>query len=504
MVEGDRLGEPDEADARARTAALAHAHEQRLADEQRDERRRRGAFYTPPALVDWVLDHALPPSGAVLDPACGTGHFLVAAARRVGARNVHGSDLDAEAVLIARLRLQAEDPTLTAAEVAERVVVADGLTAWQGRRFAAVVGNPPFLGQLRRRSAGRAEHQRRELGAYTDTSAVFLHAALDLVEDGGAVALVQPLSVLAARDAGPVRAAVAERGAVTDFWCADRPVFAGTPVLTCVPVVRIGARPPTDPGAWGALAAPYFGIPTVDLPAGSGTIGDLAACTADFRDQYYGLRPFVRDDPGGELLGHAPLVTSGLIEPAELRWGRTPTRFARQEYDAPSVDLAALRAAGGLARWAEARLVPKLLVAGQGRVIEAVVDEEGAWLPSVPVVTVAPHDPADLWRLLAVTLAPPVVAAAAARYLGTGLTPGSVKLSARQVAQLPLPPERDLWEQGAVLAQRAQQATSAVVRAALLAEVAVVMARAYGEPPAGPVVGWWQERARLSGLAADG
>ncbi|WP_278255543.1 hypothetical protein [Nocardioides convexus] len=27
------------------------------------------------------------------------------------------------------------------------MVVADGLTAWAGRRFAAVVGNPPFLGQ---------------------------------------------------------------------------------------------------------------------------------------------------------------------------------------------------------------------------------------------------------------------------------------------------------------------------------------------------------------------
>ncbi|NGZ99596.1 hypothetical protein G5V59_02255 [Nocardioides sp. W3-2-3] len=71
-------------------------------------------------------------------------------------------------------------------------------------------------------------------------------------------------------------------------------------------------------------------------------------------------------------------------------------------------------------------------MAAQGRVIEAVVDVSGAWLPSVPVLSVVPDDPADLWRLLAVTLAPPLVAHAAARYLGTGLTPGSVKVSARQ------------------------------------------------------------------------
>ncbi|WP_435770996.1 HsdM family class I SAM-dependent methyltransferase [Nocardioides sp. SYSU DS0651] len=479
---------------RERTAALADRHEERLARDDPAGRRARGAFYTPAALVEWVLDRALPASGQVLDPACGTGHFLAAAARRIGARAVHGSDLDPEAVRIARLRLQAEDPTLTDEEVARQVVVADGLTAWAGRTFDAVVGNPPFLGQLRRRTAGTATAQRRGLGAYTDVSAVFLRHALDLVAEGGTIALVQPLSVLAARDAGPVRAAVAERGAVSDFWCADRPVFAGTPVLTCVPVVRIGAGPPTDPDAWGALAAPYFGVPEARLRTARGTVGDLAACTADFRDQYYGLRPFVRD---GRHPGHAPLVTSGLIEPAECRWGRVPTRFARQVYDAPSVDLAALRAEGRLAPWADARLVPKLLVAGQGRVVEAVVDADGAWLPSVPVVTVAPHDPADLWRLLALTLAPPLVATAAARYLGTGLTPGSVKLSARQVAALPLPADPEAWAAGAALAERAQRAELPAQRRAALGEAAAVMAVAYGEPATGPAVRWWRDRARL-------
>lgn len=463
----------------------AEAHERGLAA-RRDERRRRGAFYTPPELVSWVLDHAgLVPGAPVLDPACGTGHFLVAAARRVGVTAVHGSDLDADAVRIARDRLAALDPSVPAERIAAQVVVADGLSAWSERRFAAVVGNPPFLGQLRRRTAGQSEASRRGLGAYTDTSAVFLHHALDLVDDGGVVALVQPLSVLAARDAGPVRRAVAERGAVTDFWCSPRPVFEGTPVLTCVPVVRVGAGPATDPDAWGALAAPTFGIPEVALPAGP-VVGDIATCTADFRDQFYGLVPFVRDDPAG-----TPLVTSGLIEPAECRWGTVPTRFARQRYAAPAVDLAALRADGRLAAWADARRVPKLLVAAQGRVLEAVVDASGDWLPSVPVLTVVPHDADDLWRLLALTLAPPVVAHAAARYLGTGLTPGSVKVSARQFAALPLPADGEAWAEGATLARRAQEAGDAE-RPGLLHETARVMDAAYRG--AGSALGWWSAR----------
>ena len=472
-------------------AGASDAYERRLAEHDRDRRRSQGSFYTPPELVEWILDRALPAAGSstVLDPACGTGHFLVAAARRLGVRAVHGSDVDAEAVRIARERLRAEDPSVPAAEIAARVVVADGLSAWEGRTFDAVVGNPPFLGQLRRHSAGRSENHRRGLGAYTDTSAVFLRRSLDLVGPGGTVALVQPLSVLAARDAGAVRAAVAERGAVTDFWCSRRPVFTGTAVLTCVPVIRVGAPSAPDPDDWGRLAAATFGIPAADLRSGTGTVGDLADCTADFRDQFYGLAPFVHD----ALPGGTPLITTGLIEPAESRWGRATTRFARTAYDAPAVDLAALRAAGGLAGWADARLVPKVLVAGQGRVIEAVADVDGAWLPSVPVVSAVPRDPADLWRVLAVLLAPPVVAHAAARYLGTGLTPGSVKVSARQLAALPLPDDATAWAEGAALARRAQESGDAA-RPDLLLATGRAMTAAYGGDD--EALAWWAERVR--------
>ncbi len=483
-------------DERERTEALATAYEARLRGELADQRRSSGAFYTPPDLVAWVLDHALPDGASrVLDPACGTGHFLVAAARRLGdVRAVHGSDLDAEAVAIARERLCAEDPSVPAADIAARVKVADGLTAWAGETFDAVVGNPPFLGQLKRRTAG----QRAGLGAYTDTSAAFLRRSLDLVRPGGTVALVQPLSVLGARDAGPVRAAAAAAGAVTDFWVSDRPVFDGTTVLACVPVVRVGTTGGPDPEEWGRLAAPSFGIPSLDLVAGTGTVGDLAACTADFRDQYYGLVGHVREAAAGRPgADEAPLVTSGLIEPAACDWGLRSTRFARVEYDAPVVDLAALRA-GPLAAWAEARLVPKLLVAGQGRVVEAVADVAGAWLPSVPVVTVVPHDgrPDDvLWRLLAVLLAPPVVADAAARYVGTGLSAGSLKLSARQVAALPLPSDVRSWAEGAALVEEAQRAAP-TARGELLATVGRTMTAAYDVAPDDPVVAWWTDRAR--------
>lgn len=502
-------------DERDQAEALAAAYEDRLISELAEDRRARGAFYTPPELVEWILDRALgralDGAGDVLDPACGTGHFLVAAAQRVGVRAVCGSDLDPKAVRIARLRLQAIDPSVPDEEIAARVRVADGLTEWEGEAFGAVVGNPPFLGQLKRRTAG----SRGGLGGYADTSAAFLHRALDLVAPGGTVALVQPLSVLGARDAGPVRGKVAEVGAVTDLWVSDRPVFRGTSVLACVPIVQLGATAGPAPHEWGLLAAPHFGIPDVRLGEAGGRLGELAVCTADFRDQYYGLIPHVRESPIGPKLqpggpiscglgpnvdpDRPPLITSGLIDPATCDWGLRPTRFARREYAAPVVDRAGV-GTGPLGSWMDARLVPKVLVAGQGRVIEAVVDERGEWLPSVPAVTVAPHRREDLWRILAVLMAPPVVAHAAARYLGTGLTPGSVKVSARQLAALPLPPDAGAWAEGAELARRAQAANSAD-RPHLLAEVGVMMTGAYGAGE--DAFGWW--RARLGrGTGSEG
>ncbi len=471
-------------------------------------RKEAGAFYTPASLVERVLDEALAPvlrPGSpvrVLDPACGTGAFLVPAARLISSvaalpiadavRCVDGVDLDPVAVEIARFLLWLAAPSVPVAELESRVRVDDGLALEPEAPYDALVGNPPFLNQLR--SATVRATRVDGVGPYTDTSALFLLRSASIVRPGGRVGLVQPLSVLAARDAAPVREALDRDGALVSLWASDRPVFPGTPVLTCVPVWERGAV--GDVGSeWSVLAAPAFGIPAVSLPASHGVLGDLGPCTADFRDQFYGLVPFVRDAPSG-VAGpdEAPLITTGLIEPAECRWGRMPTRFAKQHYAAPVVDLAALRAEGSLAAWASSRLVPKVLVATQGAVLEGVVDATGEWLPSVPTLVCTPS-PDLLWHALAVLLAPPVVAHAAARYLGTGLTARAVKLSAKQLAALPLPGDREAWDRSAELARLAQSAASPEDRTSLLVRCAEVMTSAYDVDSA-DVIEWWVARTR--------
>jgi SAM-dependent methyltransferase len=470
-------------------------------------RKEAGAFYTPSWLVEHVLEQALEPvlrEGArarVLDPACGTGAFLVPAARRIAEVTglsiaeavccVYGVDLDPVAVEIARFLLWLEAPAVFPADLEPRIRVGDGLRLKADPPYDVVVGNPPFLNQLR---TATVRHARVDgVAPYTDTSAVFLLRSGGLVRDGGRVGLVQPLSVLAARDAAPVREALDRDGALVSLWASDRPVFPGTPVLTCAPVWERG-RESSAEARWSVLAAPTFGIPAVTLAPEHGVLGDLGACTADFRDQFYGLVPFVRDAASGVVgTGEVPLVTTGLIEPAECRWGRTPTRFAKQRYAAPVVDLAALHAEGTLSAWANSRLVPKVLVATQGSVLEGVVDVSGEWLPSVPTLVCTPP-PDRLWHALAVLLAPPVVAHAAARYIGAGLTARAVKLSAKQLAALPLPGDRKAWDRGAELARAAQEAASTEERGALLMRCAEQMCTAY-DVDAAQVMDWWAARA---------
>ena len=254
----------DEPDPRSDdVSGLAQLHQQLL---ERADRRRTGVYFTPARLVDHLLDQALEPAldehppeqVRVCDPSCGSGLFLVAAARRLRRRGVpwrvvlervHGVELDPGAAELARLGLwlAAVDDGAGPDLPEPAVHVGDALDGEPpGAPYDVVVGNPPFLNRLERRTAPDRELGRRwteqsegALRGYTDVSAVFLHRAVSLVRPGGRVGLVQPQSLLAARDAAGVRRHLSQVGALESLWASERPVFdAG--VLTCAPVVRVG------------------------------------------------------------------------------------------------------------------------------------------------------------------------------------------------------------------------------------------------------------------------
>jgi hypothetical protein len=521
------------------------------------DRRRRGVHHTARsvarAVAGLVVGRDHPATTTVCDPAVGGGAFLLAAAdvlvaggatRRDAVGRLTGVDVDplAAAVTEAALSLWAGGgPGGT-------VVVADALRRPRADwgEPTAVLGNPPYLGQLRTATARRpgAAPLHPSLadvaGPYTDTAALFAALATDVVAPGGRVALVLPRSFLVARDAGAARQATLRSATLEQVWLPGERVFDAA-VDVCVPVwcrgpadparrrVRTGRRaglvtrttgvppraaPPcpdvgTDAGrgSWSRLLAGLDGdpaVPGLDGLRSCGVLGDLCSASAGFRDQFYGLIPFVVDDTDRSLddADHPRLLTSGSIDPAASTWGARRTRYAGRLWVAPRVDGAAVDAAGGaLARWVAGKRVPKLLVAAQTRTIEAVADVDGTWLPSTPVATLVP--PADrLWHVLAVLLSPVATAWAAQHLGGSALNERSLRLPPASLRSLPTPAGREAWDRAADAVRSASAATAVDRRGEDLLRAARAMCEAYGVDAASTTA-WWAarlpQRARPSG-----
>jgi hypothetical protein len=134
----------------------------------------------------------------------------------------------------------------------------------------------------------------------------------------------------------------------------------------------------------------------------------------------------------------------------------------------------------------------KLVVATQTRIVEAAVDVEGTWVPSVPTLAVLPArgaDIDDLWRLAAAVLSPAATAWLARRSAGTGLDRGALKVAAPDLVALPLPGDAQAWDAAAVALRAFVDSPAAAALDAYLDAAA----DAYGVSPL--VTAWWRSRA---------
>lgn len=485
-------------------AELSDAYERILAG---NDRKSRGAYYTPDSIVNAILDDTLDKRAmpTVCDPACGSGRFVIEGARRLLRRSpgrspawvvrehMFGVDLDRCAAELCAYALWTlvGDRSLAIADAAPGIRIGDSLLSPPGAAdsgfswtrefprvfakggFDAVVGNPPFLGQLkaetatsRTRAALLTEWSEGAISGYADEATAFLLLSTRIAKPGGRVCMIQPLSLLAAEGARDVRREMLRAGSLTGIWLSERHAFPGVGVHTCAPLLTIGRQSKSriarrlGPGAvpaarstcrsnelsredtWSQLLAESLGVPGFAM-ASKGTFADLAYATADFRDQYYGLAGCIYEaserDPDTRL--GPRLITSGHIEPAESLWGIEPCRALKQKWLRPRVRVQSLP--NELRSWASDRLVPKLLMATQTRTPECFVDFDGVCLPCVPVITITPRRPVRVMQTLGVLgamLSSPVLAAVAMRrHAGAALSPHALKLSASDILALPLP-----------------------------------------------------------------
>jgi adenine-specific DNA-methyltransferase len=186
-------------------------------------RKRRGAFFTPYAIAEHLAEWALrgqENEGLVLDPTCGEGVFLLAAAEHLSrdARSRTTSRLFGVDIHESSLRETAKLLSLVPRAPVSDLLVGDFFeepTPDQiGSRLPfvdAIIGNPPFVryhehrGDVRRRAQAAALAQGVRLtGLASSWAALLVHASAFLKPDGR-VTMVLPAELLSVSYAEPIR-----------------------------------------------------------------------------------------------------------------------------------------------------------------------------------------------------------------------------------------------------------------------------------------------------------
>ncbi len=273
-----------------------------------NERKSTGSYYTPTALISALLDEALDPlldqaedtsdphaailSIKVLDPACGSGHFLTAAARRIAARLasvetgelnptpeairhalrqvvgrcIYGIDLNPMAAELAKVNLwlDAVEPGLPLRFLDHHIVCGNGLVGTNPRlvadgipdeAFKPVDGDDKVIAAARKK-ANAAERRQRSQGLLALGDSALAAAEqlarsmrlLDAEDDATAEGLRRKQhhwqKLLSSADARLANL-------VADTWCAAflAPKISGSPAITDQTLRAVAADRTDNPDA---------------------------------------------------------------------------------------------------------------------------------------------------------------------------------------------------------------------------------------------------------------
>jgi adenine-specific DNA methylase len=193
----------------------------------------RGGYYTPYPVAEWLCRWAVrSPHDAVLDPSCGDGIFLRAAAGQLARL---GASPESLARQVAGVEVVAEEAEKAASACREAIgrecrIFSDDFFAWllagPGASFDCVVGNPPFIRYqnfpptARARAMALMERAGLRPNRLTNIWVPFVVGAVSCLKPNGRVAMVLPAELLQVSYAAQLRQYLADWfPRVTVFAC---------------------------------------------------------------------------------------------------------------------------------------------------------------------------------------------------------------------------------------------------------------------------------------------
>lgn len=271
---------------------LGHVQQKRSKTTEGDERKKQGIYYTPSYIVNFMVESTLGKAIKgkslneideikVLDPACGSGSFLIKAFDVLDAyikdkrddnrsadplrrfeiltKNIYGVDLDGQAIEIARLNLLLKAlapglklPNLTANIKEGNSLIPEGDKKlkpfnWQKEYkevfnkggFDVIIGNPPYIKEYTNKSAFNELHNSPYYQGKMDIWTLFGCVAIDLLKDGGYLSLIAPNNWLTNAGASIFRDKILSEGQIIDFIdFGDFKVFKEAGIQTMIFVFR--------------------------------------------------------------------------------------------------------------------------------------------------------------------------------------------------------------------------------------------------------------------------
>ncbi|MFI4940197.1 MAG: TaqI-like C-terminal specificity domain-containing protein [Burkholderiales bacterium] len=204
----------------------------------------QGSYYTPSKLVEEALSHIDVPIKAFLDPCCGSGKYLLMAAKkfRLAPENIVGFDCDKIAANIARINVlmafknQDFSPNIFCMDALSESATESFFVQTGGLagKIDAIATNPPWGAYKNAASKGTFSEKIKS----GETFSLFLEKSIRLLRTGGRLSFLLPESILKIKIHADIRELILSKTRISKITMLGRQ-FTGvyTPVI-CLDLIK--------------------------------------------------------------------------------------------------------------------------------------------------------------------------------------------------------------------------------------------------------------------------